>query len=58
MIYGVDITNEANKNRKFYFSLAETTFKGHYDNNKLDVKHIEYQYNTELSNLKNLKKII
>ena len=41
----------------FYFGLAETTFKERYKNHKRDVKHIKYQYNTELKkyiwNLKN-----
>ena len=40
-----------------YFCLAETTFKERYKNIELDVTHIRYQYNTELTkyiwNLKN-----
>ena len=40
-----------------YFCLAETTFKESYKNIELDVTHIRYQYNTELTkyiwNLKN-----
>ena len=40
-----------------FFCLAETTFKERYKNIELDVPHIRYQYNTELTkyiwNLKN-----
>ena len=57
VIYHTDVSNEANNNQKFYFGLAETTFKERYNNHKRDVKHIKYQYNTELTkyiwNLKN-----
>ena len=57
VIYRADVTNEANKDQKFYFGLAETTFKERYNNHKRDVKLIKYQYNTELTkyicNLKN-----
>ena len=57
VIYRADITNEANNDQKFYFGLAETTFKERYNNHKGDVKHIKCQYNTELTkhiwNLKN-----
>ena len=57
VIYRADVTNEANNDQKFYFGLAETTFKERYNNHKRDVKHIKYQYNTELTkyiwNLKN-----
>ena len=56
-MYRADISNEANNNQKFYFGLAETTFKERYNNHKRDVKHIKYQYTTELTkyiwNLKN-----
>ena len=56
-IYCADISNEANNNQNFYFGLAEPTFKECYNNHKRDVKHIKYQYNTELTkdiwNLKN-----
>ena len=57
VIYRADVTNEANNDQKFYFGLAETTFKERYNNHKGDVKHIKSQYNTELTkyiwNLKN-----
>ena len=51
VIYCTDISNKANNDQKFYFSLAQTTFKECYNNHKRDVKHIiKYQYNTELTN--------
>ena len=57
VIYRADVTNEANNDQKFYFGIAETTFKEPFNNHKRDVKHIKYQYNTELTkyiwNLKN-----
>ena len=49
VIYRADVTNEANNDQKFYFGLAETNFKERYNNHKRDVKHIKYQYNTELT---------
>ena len=56
-MYRADVSNEANNNQKFYFGLAETTFKERYNNHERDVKHIKYQYNAELAkyiwNLKN-----
>ena len=55
--YRADVSNEANNDQKFYFGLAETTFKERCNNHKRDVKYIKYQYNTELTkyiwNLKN-----
>ena len=57
VIYHSDISNAANNNQKFYFGVAETTFKECCSNHKQDVKPIKYQYNTELTkyiwNLKN-----
>ena len=57
VIYSTDVSNEANNNQKFYFGLAETTFKRHYNKHKGDVKHIKHQHNTKLTkyiwNLKN-----
>ena len=57
IIYCDDVSNEANNDQQFYFGLAETTFKGCYNNHKWDVKHIKSHYNTELTkyiwNLKN-----
>ena len=34
VIYRADVSNEANDNQKFYFGLAETTFKERYNKNK------------------------
>ena len=34
VIYRADVSNEANNNQKFYFGLAETTFKERYNKNK------------------------
>ena len=48
LIYRADVSNEANNDQKFYFGLAETTFKERYNNHKRHVKYIKYQYNTEL----------
>ena len=57
VIYCADVSNEANNDQKFYFGLAETTFKERYNNHKRDVKYIKYQYNTELTKyIWNLKK--
>ena len=57
VIYRADVTNKTNNGQKFYFGLAETTFKERYNNHKWDVKHIKCQNNTELTkyiwNLKN-----
>ena len=47
VIYRADVSNKANNDQKFYFGLAEITFKKRYNNHKGDVKHIKYQYNTE-----------
>ena len=49
VIYLADVSNEANNDQKFYLSLVETTFKERYNNHKQNVKHIKYQYNTELT---------
>ena len=49
VVYGADVTNETNNDQKFYFALAETTFKECYNNHKQDVKHIKYQSNTTLT---------
>ena len=49
VIYRADVSNGANKDQKFYFGLAETTFKERYNNHKQDAKHINYQYDTELT---------
>ena len=49
LIYCADVSNEANNHQKLYFGLAETTFKECYNSLKQDVKHIKYQYNTELT---------
>ena len=35
----VDVTNEANKDNKFYFSIAETTFKKRNRNHCRDIEH-------------------
>ena len=57
VIYCADVSKEANHHQKLYFGLAETAFKDCYNSHKWDVKHIKYQYNTELTkyiwNLKN-----
>ena len=57
VIHRADVSNEANNDQKFYFGLAETTFRKCFNNHGRDVKHIKCQYNTELIkyiwNLKN-----
>ena len=57
VIYRIDVSNEANNDQELYIGLPRTTFKVRYNNHKQDVKHIKYQYNTELTrfiwNLKN-----
>ena len=57
VIYPAGALSEVNKDQKFYFGLAETTFKECYNNYKQDVNHIKYQCNTKLTkyicNLKN-----
>ena len=57
VIYHADVSHEANNDQRFCFGIEESTFKKRYYNHKRDVKHIKYQYNTELTkyvwNLKN-----
>ena len=48
VIHRADVSNEPNNDQKFYFGLAETTFRKHFNNHGRDVKHIKCQYNTEL----------
>ena len=49
IIYRTDFSNEANNDQKFYFGLAETTFKERYNNHKRDIRHVKYEYNTQLT---------
>ena len=49
VIYRADVSTEANNDQKFYFGVAETSFKERYNNHKQDVKQIKYQYNSELT---------
>ena len=44
-----DVSYEARNDQKFYFRLAEATFKESYSNNKQEVTHIKYQDNMELT---------
>ena len=49
VIYGADVINDSNDEEKFYFGLADTTFKKRYRNHIRGFKHEKYENNTELA---------
>ena len=49
IIYRADVTNDANNDKKFYFGLADTSFKKRYINHTRDFKHEKYENRTELA---------
>ena len=49
IIYKADVSNDANNDKKFYFSLADTHFKEIYRNHTRDFKHEKYENKTELA---------
>ena len=48
-IYRADAINDSNDEGKFYFGLADTTFKERYRNHIRDFKHEKYKNKTELA---------
>ena len=46
VIYRADVINDSNDEKKIYFGLADTTFKGRYRNHR-DFKHKKYENSTE-----------
>ena len=44
-----DVVNDSNDEEKFYFGLADTTFKERYRNHIRDFKHEKYENSTELA---------
>ena len=49
VIYRADVVNDSNDEGKFYFGLADTTFKERYRNHIRDFKHEKYENSTELA---------
>ena len=49
VIYRADVTNSSNSEHKFYFGLADTTFKERYRNHTRDFRHQKYENSTELA---------
>ena len=49
VIYRADVVNDSNDEEKFYFGLADTTFKERYNNHNRDFKHEKYENSTELA---------
>ena len=47
IIYRAGISNDANNNKKFYFSLADTPFKEKYRNHARDFKHEKFENSTK-----------
>ena len=43
VIYQTDLVNDSNDEEKFYFRLADTTFKERDNNHNRDFKHEKYQ---------------
>ena len=48
IIYRADVSNDANNNKKFYFGLADTSFKESYTNPTMEFKHEKYENSTKL----------
>ena len=49
VIYSADVVDDSNDGEKFYFGLADTTFKERYRNHIRDFKHEKYENSTELA---------
>ena len=49
VIYRADVINDSNDEEKFYFGLADTTFKERYRNHIRDFNHEKYKNSTELA---------
>ena len=49
VIYRADVVNKSNDEEKFYFGLADTTFKEKYRNHIRDFKHGKCENSTELT---------
>ena len=49
VIYRTDVVNDSNDKERFYFGLADTTFKERCRNHIRDFKHEKYENSTELA---------
>ena len=49
VIYRTDVVNDSNDKERFYFGLADTTFKERCRNHIRDFKHGKYENSTELA---------
>ena len=49
VIYRTGVVNDSNDEEKFYFGLADTTFKERYRNHIRDFKNEKYENSTELA---------
>ena len=49
IIYRADVSNDKNTEKKFYFGLADTTFKERYRNHTRNFKNEKYENCTELA---------
>ena len=49
VICTADVVNDSNDEEKFYFQLADTTFKGRYRNHIRDFKHEKHENSTKLA---------
>ena len=47
VVYRADVFNDSNDEEKFYFGLADTTFKERHNNHNRDFKHEKYENRTE-----------
>ena len=49
IVYRADVSNNADTETKFYYSLRDPTFKERYNNHKKSFRHERYRYDSELS---------
>ena len=49
IIYRADVSNDANRDEKFYFGLTDTPFKEIYRNHTRDFKYENYENSTKLA---------
>ena len=49
LVYRAEVVNDSNDEEKFYFGLADTTFKERHRNHIRDFKQKKYENSTELA---------
>ena len=49
IVYGADVRNNTNDEKKFYLGVSETPFKERFRNHKKEFAHKKYRNSTELS---------